>query len=498
MDIQRWKISFLIVAGMAAFGYFISWWFESDRLSNPWLLLLLCAAVLYCVVRGFLGWYIFLQCRRPEWSEAPAGLSVDVFVPAYDESLSLVERTLRAAKEMQYPHRTILLDDGDRDELEVLARKLGVDYLRRSTNRDHKAGNVNHALERTSGDIVAIFDVDHVPDENYLLRSLGPFEDSGIGFVQVRLDHSNGSESFVAGAAATRNDGFFGAPMHGMHGSGCPQKFGSNCLIRRSALDSIGGYKPGLAEDLHTSIHLHAAGWRSAYVSESIAKGLEPTELSGFFIQQFKWAHGVTSLLRDVYPRLMTRLDFKTNICYAWRLTCFLPGPVVALGIVMTAIILYSGSVELIDGFASYLLHAAPLVVIMWLVMVTASKPFASDPVPRRTRMPMMGVLLAFGSWPILTQASITAALGLKGTFVTTPKERGRTRLKLILPQIVAVVVLASAMIRGLSVRCDPATIGVCGFAGILLMMHSAVFWAFWSERRQAKDQADPSTGVGE
>ena len=56
-------------AGMAAFGYFISWWFESDRLSNPWLLLLLCAAVLYCVVRGFLGWYIFLQCRRPEWSD---------------------------------------------------------------------------------------------------------------------------------------------------------------------------------------------------------------------------------------------------------------------------------------------------------------------------------------------------------------------------------------------------------------------------------------------
>ena len=151
---------------MAAFGYFISWWFESARLSNPWMILLLMAAVSYCVFRGFMSWYLFLQCEHPEWTEAPAGLSVDVFVPAYDEPASLVERSLRAAKAMQYPHRTFLLDDGDRDELMELAATLDVGYLRRKTSRDHKAGNVNNALERTSGDIVAIFDVDHVPGEN--------------------------------------------------------------------------------------------------------------------------------------------------------------------------------------------------------------------------------------------------------------------------------------------------------------------------------------------
>ena len=480
-----------MIAGLAALGYFVSWWFESERLSNPWLLALLAGTVLYCVVRGFFGCFIFSRCKHDEWAEAPADLSVDVFVPAYDEPELLVEQTLRAAKAMHYPHRTFLLDDGGRDELEALARRLDVGYLRRETNRDHKAGNVNHALERTSGDIVAIFDVDHVPGENYLLRSLGPFTDAGIGFVQVRLDHSNGAESFVAGAAAERNDGFFGAPLHGMLGCGCPQKFGSNCLIRRSALESIGGYKPGLAEDLHTSLRLHAAGWRSTYVSESLAKGIEPVELSGFFIQQYKWAHGVTSLLRDVYPRLMTRLDLKTNICYVWRLTCFFAGPVVALSILMTSLVLYSGSEGLIDGFASYLLHAAPLVVVMWLVMATAAKPFASDPVRRETRMPMAGMLLAFGSWPIFTQASISAALGLEGKFVATPKERGGTKLKLILPQILAVLLLASAMIRGLSVKVDLATMGVCAFAGMLILMHSAVFWAFWSERTQGKIRAD-------
>ena len=268
-----------------------------------------------------------------------------------------------------------------------------------------------------------------------------------------------------------------------MHGCGCPQKFGSNCLIRRSSLESIGGYKPGLAEDLHTSLHLHAKGWRSTYVSESLAKGIEPVELSGFFIQQYKWAHGVMSLLRDVYPQMMTRLDFKTNICYVWRLTCFLAGPVVALTILMTSIILYSGSAVLVDGYASYLLHVGPLVMVMWLMLVTAAKPFASDPPDHQSRMPMAGMLLAFGSWPIYTKAFISATLGLKATFVATPKEKEGTEFTLILPQILAVLVLVSAMGRGLSVRVDLATIGVCAFAGMLIMMHSAVFWAFWSER---------------
>ena len=492
---QSWNIRVLIGAGLAALGYFISWWFESDRLSNPWLLVLLVGTVLYCIVRGFFGCYIFAQCKHGEWTEAPDGLSVDVYVPAYDEAVSLVEETLQAAKAMHYPHRTFLLDDGGRPELEALAQKLDVGYLRRRTNQDHKAGNVNNALEQTSGEIVAIFDIDHIPCEDYLLRSLGPFEDAEIGFVQVRLDHSNGAESFVASAAAERNDGFFGAPMHGMLGCGCPQKFGSNCLIRRSALQRIGGYKPGLAEDLHTSLHLHAEGWRSSYVSESLAKGLEPVELSGFFIQQYKWAHGVTSLLRDVYPRLITRFDLKTNICYAWRLTCFLAGPVVALCIVMTSIILCSGSEVMMTGYADYMFHAAPLVMVMWLVVVVASKPFASDSIKRETRMPMAGMLLAFGSWPVFTQAFISAALGLKATFVATPKKRGGTGIKLILPQILAVLVLASAMIRGLSVRVDLATMWVCIFAGMLIMMHSAVFWAFWSERMQGKVGADPGGG---
>jgi hypothetical protein len=36
-------------------------------------------------------------------------------------------------------------------------------------------------------------------------------------------------------------------------------------VLRRKALESAGGHGIGLAEDLITSIRIHAAGWKSIY-----------------------------------------------------------------------------------------------------------------------------------------------------------------------------------------------------------------------------------------
>jgi len=66
-----------------------------------------------------------------------------------------------------------------------LAKRLNADYLSRNGNLDRKAGNINTALEKTSGDLIAIFDINHAPLPDFLDRSLGFFEDPQIGIVQV-------------------------------------------------------------------------------------------------------------------------------------------------------------------------------------------------------------------------------------------------------------------------------------------------------------------------
>src|SRR5512143_16410 len=103
--------------------------------------------------------HIFMCWRLTErQAGAPrSGRSVDVFVPTYNESIDLVRKTLLAARDMHYPHATWLLDDGNRPQMRELAERLGCRYLARADNTDAKAGNLNHALANSQGELVAVF-----------------------------------------------------------------------------------------------------------------------------------------------------------------------------------------------------------------------------------------------------------------------------------------------------------------------------------------------------
>ncbi|MEM7392620.1 MAG: glycosyltransferase family 2 protein, partial [Verrucomicrobiota bacterium] len=325
------------------------------------------------------------------------------------------------------------------------AERIGAEYLSREETRDHKAGNINHALGHAQGDVVAIFDVDHIPEPDFLDRALGPLSDPKVGFVQLPLSHYNADESFVAGANAQRNDGFFGHIMPGLDGCGCVQAFGSNCVFRREALDAIGGYQTGLAEDLHTSMRLHAQGWSSSYVPHIAARGLEPETFHAFLRQQIKWARGLFDLLFTTYPRLFGPLNGQQRICYLWRLTCYLSGPVIALHLLGLLTILASGSHILMADASEYVRHALPLGA-----MIVAVEFMVSRIVPSRSKTgpPRGGLFLAIGTWPAYTHAFLTALFRRKMPFQDTPKTRPPGRVwPWMLPQLL--IVLALMIIGG-------------------------------------------------
>ncbi|MEO2046236.1 MAG: glycosyltransferase [Pirellulales bacterium] len=348
---------------------------------------------------------------------------MDVFIPVFDEPIHLVEKALRAAQSMRGQHETYLLDDGRRQACQVLADLLGAHYVTRPNNRDYKAGNVNHGLSHSQGEVIAVFDVDHLPSAEFLEFGLAPFHDSRVGFVQVRLSHSNADESLVAASANERNDRFFGAPMLGLNACGCAQAFGSNCFFRREALEAIGGYKPGLAEDLLTSLHLHAAGWTSRYIPLVLARGLEPVDLASFRVQQAKWANGVFSVLFSHYPGLAGQLSLGQNLGYLWRLSCYLAGPMVAGHLVVVILVLITDSGAGIAHGASYLLHGAPLIVLSWVVCVLADRGCRTTPAPSKW-LSLWSLWAAYGMWPVYTAAFLRSLFGRKLAFEPTPKER--------------------------------------------------------------------------
>ncbi|WP_317705234.1 glycosyltransferase [Methylomarinovum caldicuralii] len=133
--------------------------------------------------------------RDPAGTESPWP-SVDVLIPTYEEPFEVVKATLVAATSMDYPgdFRVYLLDDGAtwkrrhandpetahqarqrHRQLRNLCTAVGASYLTRYDNRHAKAGNLNAALLKTDGDLVAVLDCDHIPTVDFLRSATGWF-----------------------------------------------------------------------------------------------------------------------------------------------------------------------------------------------------------------------------------------------------------------------------------------------------------------------------------
>jgi cellulose synthase (UDP-forming) len=257
---------------------------------------------------------------------------VDVFVTTTDEPITIIRKTARAARELRYPHATWILDDGPREEVRALAAQLGIGYLDRADRSDGKAGNINHALRQTSGALILQLDADHVPLPHMLDRLAGFFTDDRLAFVQSSQDFYN-VDALANDVNGRRRqiwgdqELFYRVVQPGKDRVNAALLVGSCALVRRSALDEIGGLATGtVSEGLETSLQLHARGWRSAYLDENLAFGLAPASARAFHVRQLRWGQGAMQALRRYQPVFMPGLTIGQRISYLESLTSFFGG----------------------------------------------------------------------------------------------------------------------------------------------------------------------------
>jgi cellulose synthase/poly-beta-1,6-N-acetylglucosamine synthase-like glycosyltransferase len=221
---------------------------------------------------------------------------------------------------------------------------------------------------------------------------------------------------------------------------------GSNALIRRKALEAIGGYRPGLAEDLATSIALHYGGWSSAYVAEPLAPGLSPSSMAAWSIQQLKWARGVFELLITAYPKKFRKLSHGQRLSYAVRMTKYWIGPAVFVHLAATILILFFGTAATRGAFHEYLLHIGPLLGVDALIRAYTLRSHRHADLPPSS---LLGaVVLIYASWPIYLLAWTLAVLRFPVKFMPTPKDtHQRLRFVWLLPQFISMVLLLGGML---------------------------------------------------
>lgn len=274
----------------------------------------------------------FLQTSWPlERSIAPLPAdmaswpTVDVYIPTYNESLEVVRDTVLAAQSMDYPAdkmRVYILDDGNRPEVRDFAAAAGAGYIIRAEHIHAKAGNLNHAMQQTTGELICVFDCDHVATRIFLQATVGSFLlDEQLALIQTP-HHFYSPDPFERNLSAARqvpNEGalFYGPVQQGNDNWNATFFCGSCAVIRRSALDEIGGFAvETVTEDAHTALKLQRLGWNSAFLAIPMAAGLATERLALHVNQRIRWARGMTQIFRIDNPLFGRGLTWQQRLCY--------------------------------------------------------------------------------------------------------------------------------------------------------------------------------------
>lgn len=300
----------------------------------------------------------------------PADATVDVFVASRNEPVETLRRTLLAARGLDFPHQTWLLEDGNRAEMAALAAELGIRHLGRGENAHAEAGNLNHALSRSRAEFIAVFDADHAPKRSFLHATLGYFRDPEVALVQTpqdffNLDPHRHCRRRRGGPAWGEQSLFFRVIQRGRDRWNAALFCGSCAVIRRGALERIGGFRTHHGTgDLETSLALHRAGYRSVYVAEPLAFGIAPTAAGPVPERHVRWDPGAMRMMRREGFFLRGRLSLAQRLGYmASVLACFDGWPM-ALVFLAPVWASAAGTVPLIASLGGFLpLFASYLVL---------------------------------------------------------------------------------------------------------------------------------------
>jgi len=273
----------LVILTLLAGTTYVGWrWAESVAWSAWWIAVPLILAETYSLVDTMLfGVTVWRLRERGEPPPAPDGITVDVFVTTYDEPVDLVMATATGARDIRYPHRTWVLDDGSRPELRAAAAAAGVGYVARSAAwegkpRHAKAGNLNNALFQTDGELVLVLDADQVPDPAILDRTVGYFaQDERVAIVQTPQYFVNVPEADPLGSQAPL---FYGPIQQGKDGWNAAFFCGSNAVLRREALMQLGivGYVREVSVGVRRAVRAaDALLTRAARTSDAQAPALQ-------------------------------------------------------------------------------------------------------------------------------------------------------------------------------------------------------------------------------
>ena len=247
-------------------------------------------------------------------SKAP---KVTIQLPMYNE-MYVAERIIETAAEINYPRDKFqiqVLDDSTDETKDIIAKKVeeiaaqGIDivHIHRLDRTGYKAGALDSAMGQVTGEFIAIFDADFIPDKDFLLKTIPYFQNEKIGVVQTRWGHLNKNYSLLTELQAFGLNGHFAIEQGGRNAKGHYINFnGTAGVWRRACIEDAGGWEHDtITEDLDLSYRAQMNGWEFKYLENVISPAELPITMSALKSQQHRWMKGGAEVFMKMWKRLV-------------------------------------------------------------------------------------------------------------------------------------------------------------------------------------------------
>ncbi|MDB5162067.1 MAG: hypothetical protein JWM52_575 [Candidatus Saccharibacteria bacterium] len=361
---------------------------------------------------------------------------VAVFITVCGEPTNIIEETVIAAKAMNYPHFSVyILNDGkvakrkNWREAEIVAKRLGVTYVTRTEPGGAKAGNINHSLGLTNRPYIVVFDADHVPKPSFLQETMGYFIDERVAFVQSPQFYKNFERNQVTGGSWEQQSLFFGPLLKGKDTINATFMCGTNMVIRRTALDEVGGMsEKSIAEDFLTSLLIHTKKWKSVYVDKVLAEGLAPEDFLSYYKQQFRWARGSLEILFSYNPLFRRGLTWAQRFQYLTSASYYTSGVIVLLNALLPLVYFFFALTPLTINTMTLALVFLPYIfVVLYTLQYTSNFTYT-----------FRALSFSLGSFTIYIKALWHTIIRKQNGFAVTSKTRlNGTHGRLVAPHLI-------------------------------------------------------------
>ncbi len=399
------------------------------------LLLVLCAFGTHRLSM-VLRWFKYRDDQPPVLSKFTTLPNITVQIPLYNERMVAV-RIVDAVCGFDYPKEKLqiqIVDDSTDETFDIVSHRVkfyqdmgvNIQHVTRNNRAGYKAGALKEAMESATGEFIAIFDADFIPEPDLLMKTVDVFTDSRVGMVQYRWEHLNKHSNLLNETQAMMLDAHFSLEQTVRANSGMLLNFnGTAGMWRTKAIIDAGHWSADtLTEDLDLSYRAQLKGWKMHYLNDVVCYGELPSDINAFKSQQHRWAKGgiqvMLKMLKNVWKaplklsqKIESTFHLTNNLAYLIMLldTLFLLLPSLWLRSV------YQTDSMLWFDVPLLLLSSGGHLVYLVFGQIALKRPYlkAFCFIPL---LVVTGIRLAFNN----ANAALEALKGLESEFVRTPK----------------------------------------------------------------------------